>query len=1152
MLQVLQAKQKQKEQQQASGTDQAYRARQQPQQGSRATDDAQEMQEDAESATGTVAHKEKYKGEVYEGEFSGRFPDLQPLPSTLRKVKKLLARQEAAADMQALLLLVPCPSALLAQYAARDATAPSKDALQLSRDTRSSMECSTAALPLLQCLMQYYAPAGGYTHHAATNMYTRSLVQSSRVDRYLDTQRLGCFGAIAAGLVPDLLWDICWVWRNTQHVKPMLLQVLLPFAVRHSNAACVQAVLWRFTPDLRCSVLGPQHLAMAAGRTDPWAAGVVRLLLQLLSPQQCKPSHMRPAYRAVCQSGYLPVLQLLLAHAASNAAAHLPVLLREVAYSGNDVLVELLLGDSQAAVTHLQQQLLLRGQQEQQDDEGQAQQGGHDVSVSVQLLRAAWASLPLQQQTSLLHAVLPQQATARPQLTAGIQHEKLLLHMADLLWELLPAAVRLHMQQLSLQQASAPETPRHTDRKMDAQRKALGELQMDSHPARTMWLLQHQLLSTGDQDSVLLDWPGVILAARQEALRMGPGAAAHRALQFHRLLPSPAHSAGAPSLHSSTWCSPTSAVQAALCVLEARVAAACAACDAAAIQQLEQLYMLSFLLLTPPSMRPEGVQRPATTATVAPTLPVSATRGRVVTVAHLSAGLGLPWPLLATLLKSAQYHQLTASNAAGEQRSISSGSIQQQLADAVLAVQDPAAAAAQQGVVVSPNPVLFAAAAGEEVPLQHVAEVALHISATRQYLLGLAGAADPLYLTQFAMCGDRVAFGLLFVHIQRYGAEFQLPLQAAYRHGLQQLTSEAQAEQLGPPPLWQQMLLQVVAQHAPELGVQGGRPLAELFRGDLQEPAGAPVMFRMWGDSWPREVAFYSAGAESLLFCGAQEGRPDQELQQLIAARLLQTSRPLDGPGLPAVGLWGRFILLEALRHRLPGLLTWALQPARLQVLWGAADDAVSQTVQRVAREHSSSPIGCNCVAPANPGRSGAVWERRVYPNQQQQELVEMQQQREQLMRPDGGSSYGPMVAAAGPVPEFARTAVQLALIILQHPGIAADTLSLWLQCCVRVTSPLPDLVRARAIVAAVASSEVVPVGARVLCKEAVRQVLATGDPDLWSLVLLWSHRLPLQLEVADDVGFPLGAGDDDELWEDDLQQPGIAELAAGVDGVNI
>lgn len=60
----------------------------------------------------SVAGRDKY-AKRYEGQFTGKFPglDLYPLPSTLCKVCKLLARRDTAADLQALLLLTLCQRA---------------------------------------------------------------------------------------------------------------------------------------------------------------------------------------------------------------------------------------------------------------------------------------------------------------------------------------------------------------------------------------------------------------------------------------------------------------------------------------------------------------------------------------------------------------------------------------------------------------------------------------------------------------------------------------------------------------------------------------------------------------------------------------------------------------------------------------------------------------------------------------------------------------------------------------------------------------------------------------------------------------------------------------------------------------------------------
>jgi hypothetical protein len=77
------------------------------------------------------------------------------------------------------------------------------------------------------------------------------------------------------------------------------------------------------------------------------------------------------------------------------------------------------------------------------------------------------------------------------------------------------------------------------------------------------------------------------------------------------------------------------AADTALSAMEGRPAAACAACDTAAFAQLEQLYMLCYMLLTPsPSSPRAAAAKPVATAAIALTLPVSLPAGRLGTVTH--------------------------------------------------------------------------------------------------------------------------------------------------------------------------------------------------------------------------------------------------------------------------------------------------------------------------------------------------------------------------------------------------------------------------------------------------------------------------------------------------------------------------------------
>jgi hypothetical protein len=321
MLRVLHAKQQQRQQQQQQQQPQqpAKQHQQQPQQGT------QRQQQPAQAAAPqpapvSVATRQRYAVErSVEGQFSGLYPNLQPLPSTLRKVHKLLARHEAAADMQALLLLCPCPTLLLCQYAARSGTTAVEAALRLCKDTSNSRSsgcdgnsAQTPAVPLLQRLMQHMG-ASGSRHGYWSSIYSYGNISSSDIMcRTVYTSRQGCQAALAAGHIPSLLWALPSAMRDTRRgtSKPRLLTVLLPYAARYSNAACLRAVLMQFSPFDRAAVLAPQHLAMAAARTDPSALGVVQLIMRLLAPKQLKPSHMRAAYTAACSSGYLPILQV--------------------------------------------------------------------------------------------------------------------------------------------------------------------------------------------------------------------------------------------------------------------------------------------------------------------------------------------------------------------------------------------------------------------------------------------------------------------------------------------------------------------------------------------------------------------------------------------------------------------------------------------------------------------------------------------------------------------------------------------------------------------------------------------------------------------------------------------------------------------------
>ncbi|WIA38402.1 hypothetical protein OEZ86_001728 [Tetradesmus obliquus] len=61
--------------------------------------------------------------------------------------------------------------------------------------------------------------------------------------------------------------------------KPVRIRLLLCYAARHSSKECLQEVLEARQLNAffkrGAALVAPQHLQMAAGRTDPWAAVAV-------------------------------------------------------------------------------------------------------------------------------------------------------------------------------------------------------------------------------------------------------------------------------------------------------------------------------------------------------------------------------------------------------------------------------------------------------------------------------------------------------------------------------------------------------------------------------------------------------------------------------------------------------------------------------------------------------------------------------------------------------------------------------------------------------------------------------------------------------------------------------------------------------------
>jgi hypothetical protein len=95
------------------------------------------------------------------------------------------------------------------------------------------------------------------------------------------------YAALAAGDVHMLRQVLlCSSLKSMSWTSALLLR----YAARHSNAECLQEVLFVRRVHLEGITQGhlvtPQHLEMAAGRSDPWAAGEAWLNLYRCM-QQC-------------------------------------------------------------------------------------------------------------------------------------------------------------------------------------------------------------------------------------------------------------------------------------------------------------------------------------------------------------------------------------------------------------------------------------------------------------------------------------------------------------------------------------------------------------------------------------------------------------------------------------------------------------------------------------------------------------------------------------------------------------------------------------------------------------------------------------------------------------------------------------------------
>jgi hypothetical protein len=106
----------------------------------------------------------------------------------------------------------------------------------------------------------------------------------------INTDLACCCAALKAGSAESLRL-LFSVHNPSTNTGSWNRRMLMQFAVRYSNAACVRELVCRaqavavLTPGHRAAaaVVMQQHLQMAAARTDPWAAGGWLLLLCVLA-----------------------------------------------------------------------------------------------------------------------------------------------------------------------------------------------------------------------------------------------------------------------------------------------------------------------------------------------------------------------------------------------------------------------------------------------------------------------------------------------------------------------------------------------------------------------------------------------------------------------------------------------------------------------------------------------------------------------------------------------------------------------------------------------------------------------------------------------------------------------------------------------------
>lgn len=125
---------------------------------------------------------------------------------------------------------------------------------------------------LLQQLLQHHVTA----HSSEVFVFPDHWFKGCEGYTFLRSDLTCCYAALASGDLQAvqqlLLWgrNLTKGWRST---------LLLRCASRQSNAECLQLILTArrayatYHENARGCLVAPQHLQVAAGRTDPWAAG---------------------------------------------------------------------------------------------------------------------------------------------------------------------------------------------------------------------------------------------------------------------------------------------------------------------------------------------------------------------------------------------------------------------------------------------------------------------------------------------------------------------------------------------------------------------------------------------------------------------------------------------------------------------------------------------------------------------------------------------------------------------------------------------------------------------------------------------------------------------------------------------------------------